>query len=426
MALDVHMHGERVGTLRREDGAYGFAYDMEAVERLGTGRSRLSTRMVPRAEPYGPEIAVPYVEGLLPQGRRRLRLSRELGLEAGDGYGLIAAIGRDCIGAVGFLPRGEGQPPPSRPGEPAWIGAEELAEVLRTPPERLFDPECPQRMRAALPGRRHKIALVRDEESGRWAWPHPGAPSTHIVKPEPPYRPGIAALEAACTLAYREVGLMACHAEPVEIAGVECLVSKRFDRWQADDGTIECIHQESLAQALGIRPGAQEGRLVAGAPTLAEVAGLLRAIGEEGAVDALLTAAFCDLLIGHTEPRGGGAALLFAGGSPSLAPFHDLVATEIYGDERPRPTVIGPDVPPAPLLVDLVHTLRQCGAEEEQPALLKGIGLMRPLGSALSAAAQPAVDEGWYRRSIDDTLQRLMQRSIKFFKEEAGYLRPPE
>ena len=417
------MHGERVGSLRRGEGSYGFAYDMEAVDRVGAARSWVSTRMPPRPEPYGPEIAAPYVEGLLPQGRRRLKLARELGLEAGDGYGLIAAVGRDCIGAVSFLPAGEQAPPP--PDAPEWLGAEELAGVLRTPPQRLLDPERPQRMRSALPGRRHKLALVRDGETGAWAWPQPGAPSTHIVKPEPPHRPGIAALEAACTQAYREVGLMVAHAELVEIAGVECLVSKRFDRLQAEDGRVECLHQESLAQALGVLPGAEQGRLVAGSPTLAEVAGLLRAIDDEPAIDSLLTAAFCDILIGHTEPRGSGAALLFGGGTPTLAPFYDIVATEVYGDERARPTVVGENVPPAPLLIDLTHALRQCGVED-QPGVLRAVGLMEPLGRALGAAAQRATDEDWYRRAIDDTLQRLMQRSMKFFKEEMIYLRPQE
>lgn len=416
------MHGRRVGSLFCGGDGYAFAYDLDAVERLGASRARLSTTMAPRAEPYAHAIVRPYVEGLLPQGRRRLKIARELGLESGDGYGLIAALGRDCPGAVVFLAEGE-EAPALRPEELAWLGEGELEDVVGTPLPHVTDPECPSRMRFALPGRRHKLALVRDEEGDRWAWPEPGAPSTHVVKPDPPHRPGLATLEAACTRAYRGAGLMVAHAEVVEIAGVECLVSKRFDRWQAGEA-VERLHQESLTQALGIAPGESEGRLVPGAPTLAEAAGLLRAIGDETAVDALLTAAVCDLLVGHTEPRPAGAALLLSAGEPGLAPFFDVAGTELYGDTRVRPIVIGENVPPAPLLIDLTHAIRQCGIED-QPGILGAVKLMTPFAGALGEAAEQAREEGWYHSQIDEVLQAMLKRIQQFMLHEARYLAPP-
>ncbi|HMB54073.1 MAG TPA: HipA N-terminal domain-containing protein, partial [Thermoanaerobaculia bacterium] len=84
MAIEVLMHGERVGALSREGDGCSFAYDPDAVERLGEARARLSTALPPRAEPYGPAATGAYLEGLLPQGRRRLKMTRELGLESGD------------------------------------------------------------------------------------------------------------------------------------------------------------------------------------------------------------------------------------------------------------------------------------------------------------------------------------------------------
>ena len=99
----------------------------------------------------------------------REQIAAELGIDPADGYGLIAALGRDCPGAVVFLP--QGAPPPRRPAreEIAWLEPRELEEVVATPPPRIFDPDRPQRMRFALPGERHKLALVRDAERG-WAW----------------------------------------------------------------------------------------------------------------------------------------------------------------------------------------------------------------------------------------------------------------
>jgi serine/threonine-protein kinase HipA len=153
-------------------------------------------------------------------------------------------------GAVTFLPAGA-SPQAHRPAKPRRLCEEELDEALRTPPRRLFDPADPRRMRFALPGERHKLALVRDGEG--WAWPAPGLPSTHIVKPEPADRPGLVANEHACSRAYGELGLPVAYTTIEEIAGHTCLVSKRFDRW-GDGPGAERLHQESFAidDAIGI------------------------------------------------------------------------------------------------------------------------------------------------------------------------------
>jgi serine/threonine-protein kinase HipA len=210
LALDVYLRGKQVGSLRPAGGGYEFAYAEEALVAAGDGDghspARLSRSLSLRAEPFAYEEVRAYVEGLLPAGARRERIAAELGLDPADGYGLIAALGSDCPGAVVFLP--EGAPPPRRPAreEIAWLEPRELEEVVATPPPRLFDPDRPQRMRFALPGERHKLALVLDGERG-WAWPEPGLPSTHILVPEPGERPGFALNEAGCLLALRTIGL---------------------------------------------------------------------------------------------------------------------------------------------------------------------------------------------------------------------------
>lgn len=421
MSLDVYLHGRRIGGLFPiSEESFHFAYSPEVVDARDPGKHLLSTALPVRSEPHGSQAARAYVEGLLPQGRLRRTIARELGLHPGDAYGLIAELGGDCLGAVTFVPAGE--PVEDERPSPAWLGETELEEALRTPPRRLFDPADPRRMRFALPGERHKLALVRDEEGDRWAWPSPGLPSTHIVKPEPADRPGLVANEHACSLAYRELGLPVAHTAVEEIAGHACLVSKRFDRW-GDGPGAQRLHQESFSQALGVAPDEEEGRLAIGVPTLGEAGGLLHTIGEEGAVAALMRATFCDLLIGCAELRGGNAALLFGGDGPMLAPFYDIASTEIYGETRPRPIVIGEDVPDAPLLIDLRHTIELCGAELEA-AILEAIALMGGLSMALGRIAERAQEEGWYRRSIDEAIGIATSRALAF-RDEVTYLRPP-
>jgi serine/threonine-protein kinase HipA len=418
MSLDVYLHGERIGALTPTGGGgYSFAYRPETVEALDPGEILLSHSLPLRREPFGPDLSRAYVEGLLPQGRRRLAIARELGIDPADGYALIAELGGDCPGAVVFLGQGE-SPRASGPASLAWLSEEELEELLQPQPARLFDPAEERRMRFALPGERHKLALVRDEESGRWAWPEPGVPSTHIVKPESARCPGLVANEMACTLAYRELGLPVAHASVETIAGQTCLVSKRFDRWGAGPGA-ERLHQESFAQALGILPDA-DGRL-GETPNLAESCGLLRAIDEERSAHTLMSAVFCDLVIGNCAARGANAALLFTGRGPILAPFFGIAATEIYGAERRRPPVLG--APPAPFLVDIGRTAWECDFDF-QSSLIEAIRTMAETCSSLNGVLDRAQGEGWYAAAGEDALQRAFARSHSL-KEEMEYLRPP-
>lgn len=422
MSLDVHMHGQKVGTLRRREDGYVFAYDPAAVERPDSGAALLSTALPVQAEPFSAEATRAYIEGLLPQGKRREAIAHELGLDPADGYALIAELGHDCPGAVTFLAAGEVATPRDS-ASLAWLDEGELEELLQPRPPRLFDHSRERRMRFTLPGERHKLALVRDEKQDRWAWPEPGVPSTHIVKPEVSERPSLVANEHACTLAYRELGIPVVHTSVETISGRPCLVSKRFDRW-GEGSQVERLHQESFAQALGVAPDCADGRLSTGTPTLAEASGLLRAIGEGRAVEMLMKATFCDLLIGCTELRGANTALLFSSAGPMLAPFYDIASTEVYGEIRPRPIVTGDDVPPAPLLIDLVHTIRQCGFEL-QPAIIESVQVMGTVCMALGAIAKDAHEEGWYRSEIDEAVQLATGRTIGFFQEESEYMRPP-
>lgn len=422
MSLDVNLHGVTVGGLfRNGEDSYTFSYRPETVEWFGAGKVLLSNSLPVRERPYGPAPTRAYIEGLLPQGGRRRTIARELGIDPADGYGLIAELGRDCLGAVTFLAQGEKEEPRDA-SSISWLSEAELEEVLQPRPARLFDPARPQRMRFALPGERHKLALVRDEVNDRWGWPEPGVPSTHIVKPEAPERPGLVANEHACTLAYRELGFPVAHTSVETIAGRTCLVSKRFDRWGVGEN-VERLHQESFTQALGVAPDSSVGRLATGTPGLDEATGLLWAIEEGPAVETLMKATFCDLLIGCTELRADNAALLFSGEGPMLAPLYGIASTEIYGETRPRPIVIGDDVPPAPLLIDIRYAIELCGVEF-QPALIESVKLMGPLCVGLGAIAERAQEEGWYRRAIDDGLQLATSRALGF-RDESVYLRPP-
>ncbi|MGH3429266.1 MAG: HipA N-terminal domain-containing protein [Mycobacteriales bacterium] len=138
-SLDVYLHRDPVGVLSRLDGGgYEFAYAPAVVDRIGEGSVLLSHSLPVRAGAFDHAEAQPYFGGLLPDGMRRERIARELGLE------------------------------------PAGVADDELEELLDIPPSRLFDPDRPRQMRFALPGERHKLALVHDFSVRSSAWSSTG------------------------------------------------------------------------------------------------------------------------------------------------------------------------------------------------------------------------------------------------------------
>jgi serine/threonine-protein kinase HipA len=425
LSLDVYLSGKRIGTLWPNGGdeldppgrsGCSFAYRPEVVEETA-GARLLSYAMPVRAEPYGPRDTFPYLEGLLPQGKWRHLMAAELGIAPGDGYALIAALGRDCPGAVTFMPAGAA--PGNHVGDTlAWLDADELEELVGAEePERLLDPVREQRMRFALAGESYKLALIRDAQGGRWAWPEPGAPSTHIVKPQREDRPGSAVAELACTMALREMGLPIVHVEVDEIAGRTCLISKRFDRWGEGIG-VERIHQESISQALGWGPGCPaRGKR----PGYAESRRLLKALGEEEGVRALFTIAYCRFLIGcREEGFGEDAALLYAGREPLLSPFFGITASLAY--DPAASASLEELVFRNSCLARLARVAVECDYpfEAAVAAATEAIG---GLCLALNGVAGRARSEGWYEPVIDEIRERVFEH-MKSFRSEVHLFSP--
>jgi len=416
MNLDTYLYGVRIGELRPAvTGGYCLAYDPEPLEALGPGEAVLSSSLPARAEPYSHESTAAYVEGLLPRGERRRRLAAELGVDADDGFALIAEIGRDCPGAVAFLPEDE----PMSPADPdsiAWLGDEELAEAVQAPPQRHFDPEVEQRMRFALPGERHKLALHRDERSGRWAWPEPGLPSTHVVKPESGEQREMVANELFCSRVVEAARLRATETAVETIGGRRCFVSRRFDRL-TENGETEMFHQESFAQALGFRPGgADDG---AAGPDLAAASGLLRATADPEEVIYVLAAAFCNYLLGNGDSHGENFSLLFSQEGTLIGPWSDIASTAVYGDTTHTGLTVCLDPSIDSPLRDLEEIAEQCGLDLESCQ-----GVAGNIASGVSGALLPVVKrskrEGWHGPVIDEIIQLTVERCFALARAAEG------
>jgi serine/threonine-protein kinase HipA len=419
LSLDVHLYGERVGTLfPAGDNDYRLAYEPELVEKVGPGKALLSNSLPARPEPYSAEATRAYVEGLLPEGPRRARLGRELDLDATDGYLLLAELGQDCPGAVTFLPEGE-TPQGRDPASIAWLDEDELAEVVKPPPPRLFSPDCRQRMRFALPGLRHKLSLVRDEAGGRWGWPEAGAPSTHVVKPETGEYPEYVANEMFCHTVCRQVGLPIAKATVEQIAGRRCLVSPRYDRVVGEGLEVRRLHCESFCQALGIPPAANEESAEGNAPGWAEVRGLLSAVSRADEVVNLLTAAFCNYILGNGDVHGKNFALIdrerTSLSEPDrkwrLAPLTDITSTVVYDDPIHHGLVISEDYQETSYLLELAEVCEACEFDFE---VLRGLAstTAKRVGMAVETIATRSKKEGWHQPIVDKIVELAADRSF--------------
>lgn len=410
MSVDIHLRGAKVGSLSRQAGGYVFAYDVDVIERLGDDRARLSMSLQPRAEPFDPAETRAWVEGLLPQGPRRRKLAHDLGLDPADGYGLIAELGRDCPGAVTFLPR-DARSEAGTAKEPAWLGEEELAAALEDPPDLSFDPACPQRMRFALPGERHKLALVRDERRDRWAWPEEGAPSTHVIIPESRLHPEFVLNEYVCSTSLRSLGMPVPYSRIEIVADRPCLVARRFDRW-GEGGDAERLHSESFDQALGIAPDADVNPV----PRLVWSAQLLLSIGEEQFRESFFSVAFCAWAFGSSDERyTQNVTLLHGEAGPLPGMFCDIASHQVYE--------------PADLKTPLFEAAERCSAIVAAGKL--GVGLLLDperstrlavrhlfgLTELLEAVSGKAADEGWHGPVID-RIQEQTARRLEFLREE--------
>src|SRR6202035_5247274 len=102
--LNVFLNGRLAGVLRRESsGAIDFRYDPQWLSWESTFPISLSLPL--REDRYigAPVIAV--FDNLLPDSTPiRRRMAERVHAQGIDAYDLLAVVGRDCVGALQFLP----------------------------------------------------------------------------------------------------------------------------------------------------------------------------------------------------------------------------------------------------------------------------------------------------------------------------------
>jgi len=324
--LTVYLNAERVGVLTDGDQP-GFTYDAGWL--AGSTALPLSRQLPLRGEPFSGRAVQVFFAGLLPEAEPRERIAAILGISEANDFAMLERIGGECAGAVSLLPE-EMPPPRSGNGKLRWLDDGELAAIIEELPQRpLMAGE--EGLRLSLAGAQIKlpVVLATDEPADviRVALPLDGTPSTHIIKPEPPRFPGLAANEAWCMSLASNIGLRAAEAHTVTIATTPCLIVKRYDRQTSPGGEVLRVHQEDFCQALGFPPSRKYQQ--EGGPSLRDCFALLRDWSSAPVLDIrdFLDGVIFATLTGNADAHAKNFSILYADGKRRITPLYDQVCT---------------------------------------------------------------------------------------------------
>jgi serine/threonine-protein kinase HipA len=333
--LNVYQNNRLVGRLLKEpSGAVSFTYDQGWLDWPNAWPVSLSLPM--RSTPYKGEPVIAVFDNLLPDSDAiRRRVAERVGAAGIDAYSLLFAIGRDCVGAMQFVPDGKEPPKLSTiSGEPVADAAIEaiLKGLSRAPLGLDRDSD----FRISVAGAQEKTALLFHE--GRWLKPHGATPTTHIFKTQIGVLNGTDLSDSVenefyCLKLVEAFGLDVCKAKMATFGDTRALVISRFDRVWLDDGGLLRLPQEDCCQALGVPPSRKYES--EGGPGIAQLADFFRrSSGAALHATKFIQAQIIFWLIGATDGHAKNFSVrLFPRGNYSPTPLYDVLSTQPLVDK---------------------------------------------------------------------------------------------
>ena len=214
-------------------------------------------------EPLAGPAVEHYFDNLLPDSPTiRKRVAERFRTGSVSAFDLLGAIGRDCVGALQFLPEGAA---PEGHDRVEGIEVDEVAierHLVEVVTPGLFGaaPDPDDDFRISLAGAQEKDAFLRWD--GRWMKPRGATPTTHIFK-LPLGRVGGQQADFStsvdnewlCLKLLAAFGLPVPDAEIVSFGRQRVLVVERFDRVVSSDSErLLRLVQEDFCQATGTSP----------------------------------------------------------------------------------------------------------------------------------------------------------------------------
>ena len=321
-ALDVYIAGRKVGEISHlQGGKLSFSYDDDWMN--GRVAIPLSLSMPVISKTYESKSVDAFLWGLLPDNEQTLsRWAQRFQVSARNPFALLKNVGRDCAGAVQFLPMGEVE---TRGEDVEFLTDEQIGDRLRdlrkdgAATRRVGDPG-----QFSLAGAQAKTAFHLDETSGRWGIPKGDTPTTHIFKPPMPHLHGHTENEHFCLKLATMFGMSAADSQVMDFAGEKAIVVKRYDRRHVNGRTIR-IHQEDMCQALAVLPTIKYENQ--GGPGITTISNKVLSASLNPTEDrqTFMAANIFNWIIGGTDAHAKNYSMLLgARGEARLAPLYDI------------------------------------------------------------------------------------------------------
>ncbi|GAB1535335.1 type II toxin-antitoxin system HipA family toxin [Geovibrio sp. ADMFC3] len=308
-----------------------------------TGSIQISCSM-PIDSEADKEIVYNFFTGLLPEEEQLKAVAQFYHLSVRDSFGLLSKLGGDCAGALYFSEDSN----VLLKGSYRKLTLSELGKIIDELPRKPFASDIKTRM--SLAGAQPKLPVMYDGND--FYLPEETAASTHIIKPVYNQKlEGLEENEHICLTLAKSVGLNTIDSKIITIGNYKALLVKRYDR-KPDEDQIIRLHQEDFTQCLGIpRDSKYYGEYK-------QIADIIRRYCKSPVLDilSLIRWTLFNYLIGNADAHLKNISLLYddieSGNKVSLAPFYDIVCTDIYGFDVEMAISIGEQINPGHLTIE--------------------------------------------------------------------------
>ena len=331
--LAVWANGVRVGLWRLPSrGAMEFVYDDSWRAADEARPLSLSLPLTLDAHAHKGAAVEAYFDNLLPDSEPiRRRLQDRFHTASRGAFDLLAAIGRDCVGAVQLLP------PDETPADIRKIDAHALttgaiaAELAGVTSPAALAGEL-EDFRISIAGAQEKTAFLKHH--GKWCRPIGSTPTTHIFKlplglvgnRQADMRTSVEN-EWLCARIVAAFGIPVASCEIGEFGENKVLVVERFDRALHSSGKYWLrLMQEDFAQATGT-PWHRKYQ-ADGGPGLEAIARILRGSQEsQRDLTTLFRAQLLFWMLAATDGHAKNFSIrILAGGRFQLTPLYDVLS----------------------------------------------------------------------------------------------------
>ena len=336
--LDVYVGTSLIGQYRRApNGATSFRYGEEWLNSEKAFPISLSMPLTDKI--WSGDDANNYFDGLLPDDQAvRDKIAAREHADTAEIFDLLAVIGRDCVGALRFVPEG------NDPGDPAEmsyrpISDDEIASriaALATSP--LGMQEDTDDFRISIAGVQEKTAFLNIDNA--WQLPLGATPTSHIFKPA--IKEGLHGADFSdtpwnewfCLNLCQELGLKAANADVQHFDDKPVIIIERFDRlWKQH--VLYRLPQEDICQALGFPPTSKYQ--ADGGPGIVAILDFLNgaALPREDRL-TFLKAQIVFWLLAAIDGHAKNFSIFLTPGGFKLTPLYDVMSASPYPELSAR------------------------------------------------------------------------------------------